>query len=131
MYICVSNGLVSGLLSLLLNSVHGTYKYKYMYIMKTYYYMYAVFAHLHSVQVWVSVDPVYCSDRSAEYNRQLWLSGGPAQLQRLLWHGPRGVSGGGDSSRVIDLLQSPEPGGLESVRPLRGWCHIDIPGKCI
>lgn len=84
--------------------------------------------HLHSLlQVWVSVNPIYCSDRSAEYHRQLWLSGGPPQLQNLLWHGPPGY--GGSGSNVLDLLQPPELGGLEAVRPLTGWSHIHIPGE--
>ena len=86
-------------------------------------------SHLHSLlQVWVSVNPIYCSDRSAEYHRQLWLSGGPPQLQDLLWHGPPGY--GGSGSNVLDLLQPPELGGLEAVRPLTGWSHIHIPGEC-
>ena len=81
------------------------------------------------LQVWTSINPIYCSDRSAEYKRQLWLGGGPPQFQRLMWHGPRGVSVGGAS--VVDLLRKPELGGLEAVRPLTGWYHINIPGECI
>ena len=81
-------------------------------------------------QMWVSVHQLYCSDRSAEYNRQLWLNGGPPQLQTLLWHGPeRSADGGGERNKVLDLLRTPELGGLEAVRPLTGWAHIQIPGE--
>ena len=82
------------------------------------------------LQVWVSVNPIYCSDRSAEYHRQLWLSGGPPQLQDLLWHGPPGCRGSESNTTImLDLLQPPELGGLAAVRPLTGWAHIQIPGE--
>ena len=85
------------------------------------------FVYMYLLQVWVSVNPIYCSDRSAEYHRQLWLSGGPPQLQDLLWHGPPGCRGKGNNG--LDLLQPPVLGGLEAVRPLTGWSHIHIPGE--
>ena len=85
-------------------------------------------SYIHHVQVWVPFDPIYCSDRSAEYRRQEWLKGGPPQLQDLLWHG---YGAGGRSDAVLDLMRSRELGGLEAVRPLSGWSHIHIPGECV
>ena len=77
----------------------------------------------------MSVDPVYCSDRGAQYHRQLWLSGGPPQLQTLLWHGAHRVEVEQENKKALELLQTPELGGLEALRPLTGWSHIHIPGE--
>lgn len=85
---------------------------------------------LSSLQVWVSFDPIYCSDRSAEYCRQVWLTGGPSRFQNLLWHGHGWEEDQGNNG-VLDLLRSPELCGLEAVRPLSGWSHIHIPGELL
>ena len=81
-----------------------------------------------SLQVLVSFDPIYCSDRSAEYRRQVWLTGGPPRFQNLLWRG-HGLEKDWGKSGVLDLLRAPELHGLEAVKPLSGWSHIHIPGE--
>ena len=83
---------------------------------------------LPSLQVWVSFDPIYCSDRGAEYRRQVWLTGGPPRFQSLLWHG-HGWEEDRRNNGVLDLLRAPELCGLEAFRPLSGWSHIHIPGE--
>lgn len=111
----------------LLFYVHRPRKKIFYFFIELYTLIISIFVSL--LQVWVSVNPIYCSERSAEYHRQLWLSGGPPQLQDLLWHGPPGCRGTG-SNITLDLLQPPELGGLAAVRPLTGWAHIHIPGEC-
>lgn len=79
----------------------------------------------------VPLNPVYVSERVAEYHRREWLGGGPAPLRHLFLHGA-----GGERERErreeewmwLGLYPSP-PGGLHAVRPRSGWARIQIPGQ--
>ena len=97
-----------------------------------------VFSKVHSP--W---EPPYCSNRSAEYHRLLWVChGGPAALKEVLLHGPPSddftsttstttTTTGEDSAarnQITDLLRAPSPAGLMALSPPWGWSNIQIPG---
>ena len=84
-------------------------------------------------QVEVPQNPVYCSERVAEYHRQEWLRGGPTDLKHLLLHGAlateeRDKEKEKEEGRLWLGLYPTPPGGLHAVRPPSGWPHIQIPG---
>ena len=77
----------------------------------------------------VGLNPVYVSERVAEYHRQEWLGGGPGPLKYLLLHGAQQEERRREEERMwLGLFPSP-PGGLHAVRPLSGWVRIQIPGE--
>ena len=81
------------------------------------------------VQVEVPINPVYCSERVAEYHRQEWLGGGPTHFKELFLHGAEMVGRGREEEKRLWLGMYPTPlGGLDAVRPHGGWPHIQIPG---
>ena len=75
------------------------------------------------------MNPVYVSERVAEYHRQEWLRGGSTQLKHLLLHGALVPEEEEEEGRMwLGLFPSP-PGGLHAVRPHSGWARIQIPGQ--
>lgn len=76
-------------------------------------------------QVQVPWNPLYCSDRSAEFARLEWLTGGPSRLKQLLFHGRREKRRQGTSRAE---LFPPTPAGVDALCPPNGWSHIYIPG---
>ena len=81
------------------------------------------------------MNPVYCSERVAEYHRQEWLRGGPKTLKHLLLHGAadmeereRGREREEEERMWLGMFPTP-PGGLHAARPPTGWTHIQIPGQ--
>ena len=79
------------------------------------------------------MNPVYVCERVAEFHRQEWLRGGPADLKHLLLHGAVGEGRKTREERErerrwLGLFPSPS-GGLDAVMPLNGWSHIEIPGE--
>ncbi|CAI8042522.1 Chromatin-remodeling ATPase INO80, partial [Geodia barretti] len=75
----------------------------------------------------VPLNPVYVSERVAEYHRQEWLGGGPGPFKRLLLHG--GQDEGREEEEMWLGLFPSLPGGLHAVRPFGGWSRIQIPGQ--
>ena len=78
------------------------------------------------------MNPVYCTERVAEYHRQEWLRGGPPSLKHLLLHGATAErEEEKEEGRMwLGLFPTP-PGGLHAVRPHGGWPHIQIPGESL
>ena len=69
---------------------------------------------------------MYCSDRSSEYLRQEWLSGGPSHLKQLFLHGAESLEE--RQSKVLDLFAPSQLAGLAALNLPNGWSHIHIPG---
>ena len=91
----------------------------------------------YDLQVQVPWQPAYCSSRSAEDHRLTWvLKGGPPLLKDILLHGPAksclfGSGALGDAFHPVhDMFGGQSLAGLDSIRPPKGWSHIQIPGKC-
>ena len=82
------------------------------------------------------MNPVYVSERVAEYHRQEWVSGGPASFKQLFLHGADVAADEKKKEKEeeeakgwLGLFPS-DPGGLHAVRPHSGWARIQIPGVC-
>ena len=79
-------------------------------------------------QVQVPLNPLYCSERGAEYMRLELISGGPRDLRQLLYHGKVESQQQRKRTRPPELYPS-SPAGVDAIQPANGWSHIHIPGN--
>ena len=82
-----------------------------------------------SLKVHAPWEPLYCSNRRAEYRRLEWLhNSGPPSLKRLLFYGPELKEQDLTKCLISDIYRSPELGGMAALTLPKGWSHIQIPG---